>query len=210
MFRKASLRFFACVWVSDTDSEEETPSGFLPIHFGSKKQKIGADAVSAAEIVAAHVGLKSGGLPMQSVVNIFNVKNSRIELRIDNNAAVRHVVKSPSDSVFFTLKAVNARHALLRDSHKAGLFNCTRVPTHLNRSDLGTKALGKLELERARRMAGLIPPPNSVEPVASVWERYNAGQNMNKRMPRQRLATQQEADKSAFLSTIFTDFSVLI
>ena len=189
---KSQSAFFGCIWLSAGDSEDEVPYGFLPIHYGSKRQKVGADAVSAAEIIAAHVGLKSGGLPMISAVDVFGVPNSKLVVRVDNNAALRHITNSASDSVFFLLRGVNSRHSLLRDCHRAGVFGCTKVPTKLNRSDLGTKALSRLDLERARRMAGLVIPDGSIDPTTMQWERYNVNRKNNKMKPQTAMTEEPE------------------
>ena len=78
---------------------------------------------------------------------------------------------------------MNSKHSLLRDCHRAGVFGCTKVPTKLYRSDLGTKALSRLDLERARRMAGLVIPDGSIDPTTLQWERYNGNRKNNKMKP---------------------------
>jgi hypothetical protein len=170
---RSQSSFCACIWRSENDREDEAPSGFLPIHFGSKRQRIGADAVSAAEIVAAHVGVQQGGPPLLCATQVFDVDAGRMTLRIDNNVAVGHVKRAPSNSVIFLLRAVNARHGMLRDACKAGVFGCTRVPTALNRSDIGTKALGVGALARARAMIGIVDPALAQSDRSSLWQRVN-------------------------------------
>ena len=146
---------FACMWYNSDGKDEEFPSGFLPLHYCSKKQSIGLDAVSAAEIFALHTSLKICGPAMVSAQTVFHHTEPFV-FRVDNTTALKHVVKSQSDTVYFALKAVNARHGLLRDGHTAGLYGCTKVGTDYNRADLGTKVLQRLKLERARLMAGVV------------------------------------------------------
>ena len=39
---------------------DEAPSGFLPLHYGSRKQPLTADSSTSAEIIAAHFAVREG------------------------------------------------------------------------------------------------------------------------------------------------------
>ena len=133
--------------------------GGIPLHWMSKKQTIAADAVSAAEIVAAHLAFKEGLWPLMLVKLAMNEDPHEVIIRADNTVCLNHISGRPTDTVYFKLKAVDARGGFLTDMYNCGFFQCSHVPSQYNRSDPGTKVPSSTEEQTwFRSLLGLQLP----------------------------------------------------
>lgn len=174
---KSQSSFFSCVESADNSS-------CLPIHWGSKKQTICADSSTAAEIVAASFSIKTGArilLDLRAIQGRLSklAQNENFTFLLDNNGAISHITKSPSDSVFFMNKGVCVRHCFLRDLFKReGMFGVAHVDTEKNRADVGTKVFTSTQSEGKAALVGLVKTEvlaTADKPVerSFLWRYYN-------------------------------------
>ena len=146
---------FVC-WVKHKDYK----CGGIPLHWSSKKQTLCADAVSAAEVTAAHHGFKEGMWSLMGLLMAFNHDPHTVTMRADNSVCLNHITGRPTDTVYFCLKAVDARGGYLSDMFNKGFFKASHVESAYNRSDLGTKVPSTMrEQEWFRASVGLQWPP---------------------------------------------------
>jgi len=141
-------------WVRHKDYDQ----GGMCSHWMSKKQTVAADAVSAAEIVAAHLAFKEGLWTLMSLLIALDLNPHTVVLRADNTVCLNHISGRPTDTVYFALKAVDARGAFLTDMYNCGFFQTSHVESHYNRSDVGTKVPGSVVVQEwFRTLVGLLP-----------------------------------------------------
>ena len=145
---------FMC-WLKPKDCKV----GGIPLHWLSKKQTISADAVSSAEVVASHLGFKEGMWGMMTVLIAQRQDPHSVTLRADNTVCLQHITGRPTDTVYFRLKAVDARGGFMSDLYNCGFFNASHVESAYNRSDPGTKVCSSVrEQEWFRALCGLQWP----------------------------------------------------
>ena len=78
--------------------------------------------------------------------------------RADNSVCLNHITDRPSDTVYFILKAVDARGGFLADMHNCGFFRTSHVESSYNRSDIGTKVPSGIPCQEwFRTLVGLQP-----------------------------------------------------
>ena len=74
-------------WIRHRDYEQ----GGMCAHWMSKKQTVTADAVSAAEIVAAHLAFKEGMWPLMSLLIAVKQDPHSVVFRADNTVCLNHI-----------------------------------------------------------------------------------------------------------------------
>ena len=143
-------------------SEEDCVSGYLPIHWNSKKQSIAADSSTSAEVIATHFGIKGSFNIMRSFVDwvalrgLFGSRDTpKIMIRIDNSTALKFLLEAPTETFGVYSKAILVRRNLLRDLVLMGIFGANKVASELNRSDVLTKCFGNKEFINKAELAGV-------------------------------------------------------
>ncbi|MAT47634.1 MAG: hypothetical protein CMO35_09430 [Verrucomicrobiaceae bacterium] len=127
----------------------------LPVAWSSKRQPITADSTFASEIIAAHTGVREAltlGLLMHEYVT---GAEAPLRLCVDNSSVLSNAKRGVNDTSGATAKALNLRMGLLKDLVTYGLISVEHVVSKENRSNLFTKCLGRLDIERERELAGI-------------------------------------------------------
>ena len=147
---------------SDPEVPDEVPRGFLPVHWGSRKQPLASDSSTSAEIIAAHYGIKEG-FPIMSALGDF-LERQRLcckltpTLRVDNLTCLKHVNKSYTDTWYAYSKACAVRITFLSDLRIAGVIAASHVRTSINPADVFTKAFSGTEFAGRAVLTGLVYP----------------------------------------------------
>ena len=169
----------ACLRTGDSP---DSVSGMLPIHWASKKQPLAADSSTAAEIIAAHYGLREAFAIMSSFGDFLRgcgliEATPKVHLRVDNSTCLKHVNKSPTDTFFAYSKACAVRISLLSELRQAGVILCSHVKSDLNPADVFTKPFSPADHIEKSKLTGLDFPCDSAVHVANVavrgylWQR---------------------------------------
>ena len=132
----------------------ESPRGsLLPIHWLSKKQSICCDSVAAAELVAAHTGIRALLMIHESVAP--NAKP--LIVRVDNSTVVRIARKGMSPNLdWMEARPLFIRNCFMRDLVELGVIEVAHVDTHRNLADIHTKRFSSAEFPALRRTGGLF------------------------------------------------------
>jgi hypothetical protein len=127
----------------------------MAISWESTKQPLTADSTGASEMIAAHKAVRANLLVHQTMRWITGGQDGPMELRVDNSAVVRNFVRGTSKSLGWLSLALKLRIGLLRDLRELGILRVAYVKSKDNRADIFTKALARVEFERAREMLGV-------------------------------------------------------
>lgn len=123
----------------------------VPIAWASKGQDITADSTPAAETIAFHQGVvDTVGHPV-----ILDV-GEEMDALTDNTGCVSANRKGVAKHAAY-VRALGVRNSLMKDLHEKKVIRIGRVPTKLNRSDLGTKHYERIEFEGLRKLSGIVP-----------------------------------------------------
>ena len=128
---------------------------FLPVAWSSKRQPITSDSTFSSEIIAAHTGVREALTLGHLLHEYASGTEGELKLCVDNSAVLSNAKRVVSDAAGATAKALNLRMGLLKDLVKFGLLSVEHVVSKENRSNLFTKCLGRLEIERERVMCGV-------------------------------------------------------
>ncbi len=138
-------------WGSDKLSRAST-LGFVllingnPVQWISQRQKSISQSSSEAEFVAANSGARESIWFHQLLHELFSnqklsnqIKISKPTLRIDNQAALRWIIKS--DTEHLKSKHIDLKYKYVRSLYQNGKIDATWVPSQENLSDILTKRI---------------------------------------------------------------------
>ena len=159
-----------------TGSDEDAPSGSLPIHWGSKKQPLASDSSTSAEIIACHYGLREAHPVMLALTDFLFERGllkqrPTVTLRVDNMTCLRHINKSYTDTFFAYSKACAVRISLLSDLRELGIIAASHVKSAINPADVFTKVFAQFDFLDKARQTGLEFPSDSAVLRANVARR---------------------------------------
>ena len=96
----------------------------------------------------AHGAMMSWGMPVSGP--------SKLHLRVDNMATIQAIKRGYSQKLAHLTKALALRISFLGDMVQQELIDLQFVPTDKNVADFMTKALQRVKLQEALKMAGLV------------------------------------------------------
>lgn len=146
-----------------TGDDPDARDGFLPVHWGSKKQSLASDSSTAAEIIACHYGLRQG-YPIMLALSEFLTRckvfrdNPQLTIRVDNSTCLKHINKSYTETFFAYSKACAVRISLLSDLRVAGLIAASHVQSAINSADVFTKPFSADVFAGKAMQTGLVYP----------------------------------------------------
>ena len=130
---------------------------FHPIGWGSAAQNVTATSSAASEMIAAHSGCYVSLNLVDDLLANRPPQERTLHLRIDNQTAIDIMSRGFSSKLATLGKIAGLRVDALRDLIDSGLLKVDHIRSHLNRSDIFTKVLGKVALR---------PPAPPLGPVA--------------------------------------------
>ena len=158
-------------------------NAFLTLHWGSRKQPFSAESAAAAETCAGYYALRESlpaALSWRSAVDTALIsfvfgEHPPLTLCTDNSQVVSLSNSGESEKLFFLHKATNVRACFLRDAIEQGWVAVEKVETAKNPSNIFTKCLGRVQLEREARLAGLIFDLDQISKArAAIWQTRGA------------------------------------
>ena len=138
---KSQSGVFLCLEAVSHDGSQRTILG--PIDWQSKKQSIVADSTGSAELIAAHLGIRS---VCRMATSIASRREWRVLLWTDNET-VLSAARGTCNLDPIPKKVIEIRAGVICDAACLGLLEVGYVPTTEQAADGFTKALGRFELE---------------------------------------------------------------
>ena len=87
-----------------------------------------------------------------------------VDALTDNNSALQQARRGTTRHAAYE-RGLGVRTSLLRDLEERQFIALGRVPTKTNRGNLGTKALGRLDLQGEKRLSGIVKKKDIPEVV---------------------------------------------
>lgn len=129
------------------------PAGtFIPLQASAQVQGCPADSTTAAELIAAHYGVKLA-LPMDEAISVG--ENMDIWLGVDNRSKICVLQRGASTKLAHYGRAASTRISLVSHLIKKGIVAVGHVGTAWNRANHMTKMVTGPTLAYERKLAGL-------------------------------------------------------
>ena len=131
----------------------------IPLARLSKVQRVTAASTGEAEYTAMVEGVKKIALPLQILLEDIFKKRVKLNLKVDNAAAVQLGQVGQTKNMRYLKKHQRVSEGFVKDvldDDDGGYRELVKVDSKKNKADQGTKDLSRQELEEHIKMCGMM------------------------------------------------------